>query len=1619
MGKKRVMHRLVACLLAIVMILGAVPYTAEAKRNSSSDKLYALEITTGAVGADISSIQSIVINYKSNGKHRSYTENLNENSHHLEGNYGVLQSSTYSSLDFAMDVHNEKEIASGGTDEADGVASIKWKEEYGKRFIPYETQTVFFKPYDDIDSVESIQIVTAGSGSWEVQGMRLIDVDMTDETGIDVTRISKTSTVYSISCSGTRLTEMSGTLSMQWGKSSLYTVKAKASKTDCYLQNGKDAYQSYDSENDDYWLQIKIADEYMAGLESVDLADQTACAAELLSATFYYKDIYGDTRVAQIPILSSLLAEAGDLAGSIKALAQQGNTLMVSCKLPGFSELITDAKNANSGIKISWSYPMTVSDCYLNAESDASKLTDGDITKTIVTRANNMKDQLSLTDIAMYKAADVNVTPEASGAELSFNVSAKDNGSAVPEYYYSYKSSSGRPIEYGESQTFTMQDNRTEKKVISMDRTQDVSNLYLVEIDTANVANAASSGDLSVSFTYTTYGAVVNENGVEQTGGTTTSSVYSVKDEVKEYYGYWPAVVTSSADSPETEDYPYQLGMQANGKLLFLVNLANVDTFQSVTLTLNDGKEWQVSNIKISSVTGLKHRSVTLGNASVSVADGSMIAVNHTIAREATSVELASSSQQVLFRAGETKTITFGNSSSTIDGSDTPEALDPNVEEMTYEEACKSRGYNLSRVSYDVDVTVAGASGSDATNGDSGSKNLFYFRLNFENGSSAYVLANQQLSSDGFRAGQTERFSIAMNQSYGELVSVDIIPDDSSSNSDIYDKLNISSIRVTRNNNSAVSRAWEVTSPGWVGVDYKEEGSTKNTGRYEGEITRNYRVDKASYSVKLLFAIATDAYDEGDQQFSGTIQATLRYTDSSSQSHEMTFDLIERIYNYIDISPTRGSSEQSLCTADTSCMFRGGTSDRFYLDLPDVQSVESMKLSIRDENGTTWKIKSVGVSQVRSSKTLYLDNKNEYVYSGETDPLTQLETQTVPAYKVTTAKGSQTDINMNFEPNTISITTDASGSADSTITRKPSGTDDTLNIFVKSKQTGSQQLSNYDVKTTFSYVNAYGKYFNNATNYMQVGNEYYYTLGVSTPNFTQLKQMKVSATAKSGTAALYGDGIILQHIRGGTLLGTYRVDNENKNLTVPEYSDQITEVKNQETQAVTLHFGDATTKQALTDAGKNVAVSIGFKSSLGNNDITYHSPYVYLTDEQYDLLTKNMTAEIDFHIPYVKEITDIRVGGLNDVTAYVESATVGTYTNDNSENITKPSASASSDDWTQYNESIKKAQESRTLTGWYSFSMNAQLGNEAQTFTPTNINTNETGALVPVTLTLTAQDTSMSSDMDLAVSISYLSDQNGSVEQVKTIPSVKQWIDDSSTFVAGGSISLSFMLSDVSTITGVTVRTLKDGTVYPLDKVVVEWNQYGAVKTSSKSVMSTIDSQSYPISLVDGTFRVTATSTKADGSAGMTLPTETMQEMNFALTQGDSLAVTALYSSSVAGDQMTYELYKKESSGAVSPVSGAISVIGNVYTVTTTNLEDGDYELHFNGQKSKAETVVKFTLKSSKQTVVQDTGQIGSGTTGASTAGNSSGAATVPETGNGVTVPDNSETTGTENSTEE
>ena len=89
---------------------------------------------------------------------------------------------------------------------------------------------------------------------------------------------------------------------------------------------------------------------------------------------------------------------------------------------------------------------------------------------------------------------------------------------------------------------------------------------------------------------------------------------------------------------------------------------------------------------------------------------------------------------------------------------------------------------------------------------DAGSGNYFYFQLVFENGTSGVVLANQQLSSDSFRRGITESFQIKTTQNYGNIRSVRIICDNTSSTSDVFDKLNIENITVTLQGNTGFFR---------------------------------------------------------------------------------------------------------------------------------------------------------------------------------------------------------------------------------------------------------------------------------------------------------------------------------------------------------------------------------------------------------------------------------------------------------------------------------------------------------------------------------------------------------------------------------------------------------------------------------------------------------------------------------------------------------------------------------------------------------------------------------------------------------------------------------------------
>lgn len=1525
--KKRIGWCSFGIVLLVALLIGIAPGKSERVQADTKKQLYALEITTGVEGTDMDNIQSIIINYKEEGNPQNTRV------------YALFPKDVQKNRSTIV---NEDEAQKATRDTLTAECGEKYNDaDTQYKFLPYTTQSLFFYPHSKVGEVTSIKIITTNASSWDIQGMRLIKVDGTPKLQGNAAVPSQRQAVYS----GSRLVEMKGTLSLSWSGSDIREIEVNKGAKDVHLETvsaSEAAYESYSSRQDDYIIRMDIADEYMAGLESLATSSggerniHKMEASDLLYVTIYYEDIYGDVRAVKLPVISNVLAECSDQSGDIIGLAQQGDTLAFSAHLFGFQKLITEKTNADYGMDVT-----------LGLEKVKSALPLSITSKERAVQAEKIQDSLSVTSLELYRKEAVTMRADISSGIVKFDFSAAGGETAVPDYYYVYKKKEGRSIEYGQTQKFLLADNTEKREKISLE-TQDVKDLYLVEIRTADIENAATVNDLQISFAYKTLSGLQN-----------VSNQYSVKEMVASFYGYWPA------DGSDAQYFAYHEGTQKGGKLQFLISLADVDTFTSVNLSLGGADEWQTSGISISRVTKLEKRTVSFEPSGVRTLKwGARITTtDRTFDRNAEKSVLAYSEEQVLLRANKSKTIYFSESKSVVDDEDTSDAWDPSSGEMTYEQACSNLGFDKSRLSYDIDVTVAGTGASDSTNGDCGSKNLFYFRLNFEKGSSAYVLANQQLSADGFRTGQTERFSIGVNQDYGDLVSVDVIPDDVASSSDIYDKLNIAKIRVSKNGTHSLNRSWEISNPGWVGIDYVEEGKqqedngkTNKTGRYAGELAKSYAVDKTTYGVKLMFAISTAEYDGEDDIFNGSVSATLSYTDSSNEKQSVSFDMIGQMYSYAQITPetNNAGSELKAYKADSSFMFRGDTTDRFFLDLADVKSVDSMKLTAKDDSGALWHINNVGVSLVGEVGQLVLNSNNEYVYTGNTKELTTQDSENTPAYTVSCKAGSTSTLNIGFQPNEIDIQEDED-IASATITRKPGGENDALNVFVFPKSSQTSQMGNYDMKLAFRYVDVYGSQYANGVNTMQKGDTCYYVEGISARNFSQLKGVEVRASSSSGAdGSLAGDRVIIQHVRSGVVIDTYQMDMDGTDLTDTQMGTAFSRITNNETQTVSLYFGKETQTETLDEEKKNVAVSIGFKSSLGDGAATYHSPYVFLTDEEYKCIQKDMIADVDFHVPYVKKITDIRVAGVGKMKAVLESAVTATYKND--------TESQSGDMTKEENSSAAGTEEpatenSRQCTGWYSFKINKPVSVGMKQYEPDNSDPSEMGALSLVTLNLIPEEEQTPADLNLTLVLKY---RKTGVEQV---------ITEERTFKAGQTTQ-GFMLENVAGIMGMELKTADNNSNYALSAASVIWNDGEKIHTIYREVHMEISAKPYSISFVNADLHVRAESVLKDGADGITMNSDQDSNMSFGVTQGDLLKITADYSSSSDTDICSYELYRITGTDAKSKLPNekeVLSVSGSGketlnLTVHTGKLAGGSYELHISGKESEQTVVVKFTV---------------------------------------------------------
>lgn len=1571
--RKRSVSLLLVVVAVCISLFSGVGINAKAATEAEikpQKQMYALEITTGSAGVNMEDISTIIISYKEKrwGDERVHAIYPKEDADHTISFSGESDEATL-----------QKQVMKECEETADENA-------LNYQFLPYSTRTLFFVPLNEIGEVTSIKILFAGtSGKWSIQGMRLIEVDSS------VTPVRSGNAVVSgvkRECyTGKRIMEMQGkTYEIGWGDADIFREITTNSQSASYLKNFKEtdseaAYTTYDAGRDDYIIRLNIADDYMAGLES--LANESGGTtnlhkmkpADLMYVTVCYEDIYGDIQRANVPVISNVLAEAQKTDGAVNGLAQQGDELAFTAHLYGFKKLITGETQSNYGMEVTVGKDRVQKNCYLTQNG------------TRANTAETIKDAVSLTDIQMYRKADVTLNSEISSSVLTFSFADGTWEKPVPEYYFEYSKYTGRKIEYNQTQRFAMSDNTSEKETIKTAQ-RDNSGLYLVEIDTADIDKAATADDLDISFTYKTIGSSVYV-GTTSNKSTTTSdvstglqnvtNVYSIRDQVREFYGYWPA----SGDSPD--DYAYHKGTQKGGKLYFLLSLSDVDTFVSATVSLNGKDEWQTSGIKISRVTSLSKRTIAFAEDAPNTVNWGTksTTTDREIDRKVESQEIASSSQQVLVRANKQKTIYFDETKSVIE-TDTTEEWDPYADDMSYEKACTNLGFAKNGVSYDVDVIVAGSASANSSDGDCGSKNLFYFRLNFENGSSAYVLANQQLSADGFRTGQTERFSVWTNRDYGDLSSVDIIPDDTSSNSDVYDKLNIAKIRVNKKGNNSLNRAWEITNPGWIGIDYVEDGkdisntgNSASEGRYAGEIVRSFPVDRTTYSVRLLFAISTGEYKEKENQFSGSVRAELSYTDSNNEPQSISFDLVHQLYEYDQVQGSDTTMEtidgKTYYVADNSLMFRGDSTDRFFLDLSDVKSLESLDLTVKNKSGegkATWRINSVGVSLVTETGQMIYNSNNEYVYTGETKELTCQNSNTSPAYSMSLAGGDISEVNVEFKPNEITIDDTSSSSASATVTRKPSGNNDTLNFYIIPDAASRSRINNYNMKLDFGYVNAYGGQYVNGINTLRKNSQSFYVQGVSARNFNLLERVAYRATAQgSDTGYISGEEMVVQQVRSGVLLNTYRADMNNIYLDSPDGVLNFSRYTNRQTQTVSLYFGKEMQKQELSEGKKDVAVSIGFKTTVGGETQSYHSPYVFLTDEQYEEIYAGMIADVDFHIPYLSEITDVRVSGVGDVSGQIEKVLVSTYTKDNSANLETPAVDASEEEWSKYRQNQKDAQKDRECNGWYSSNESLSLKDDVTVFRNFSADPYVSGALVPVTVTLTADENTVDANADLSLVVKYKK-RNRESEYEETIESVRNRAGAESRFEAEQSVTVQMMLSNVDDITGLKLKTTQDGIFYSVKSVEIDWNKYGELQTFKRDVSKKISNQYCDINFVNAALNLTATSEPKDSSrSGVTMSSADSDEINLLLEKGDQLNIDVNYQSSMPEDKWSYELYRLTDSGARAAVNEkVVTEMENKLKIDSSKLDAGNYLLVVKGNESDQCYDVRFTVEDTQQT---------------------------------------------------
>ena len=1368
----RVISGLMALLLVFVGISfpahaedsssGEVPKTITDKTFGTVDNGYILETSTGMQDGSI--IGYIVINY---------TDVNNNKCNHF----------IFPSRD-SLEIGNR--MAYGIGNESKLLDSIKNHLGYEPKtdmitkaaLQPYNTDQFLFQVPTAIKKIDDVRVYASTAGTWTLLGMRVFSVEK----------------IYGVQMAGiysnTSYIDFKGMMIAEVGveEGGITSAREDEFSVGPIFTTFDIATANHDTQDTNvFGFRVDFADYYKDGMESQinDYADNKAgvldmglCENMVYNVT--YEDIYGQSRIVHLPAITSTAYWLSQRISNTPTLGfgQQGGSMGFTCELPDCKKIT--AVTITCGSK-----------ALEEARIDEISLSGSKGSRRSARKEKCKDDTMKSTCFAVYDMRESYFRVEAEGALLKYNYIGS------PVLYKLAGSEHGDSIS-NEGLTQIMLRNDYDGRALEY-KAGDIEG-YLVQLTTDDIKGASTNGNVSIKFRYQTMSGLKKE-----------TEEYSLISATNSYYGYWPGNV---------ENFPYRYGFSQGETINFIIHVDSVDRFTGAVISLNGetNDDFQFSSFKVYNISNSGYKVANweeLNKNGVAsrvrirrVVDQSSM-INGEVKVETVDLDKSKDAMNILniddptlILPGDKRQIDFV-SNSVGDLEDT--SFNPNTVRMSYFDAMKDYDFAKARKSYKLEIKVSkdvfSSSGDSVVvvgDGDSGSKNNFYFQLQFENGASAFVQANQQLNGDYFRSNSKQEITINTNHDYGDLLLLRIIPDESTNVTDEQkaDKLQLDYVQVTEGGLDGSHKAWVFDNIGWISTHYAEKmedfSITSKSGRSLTELAKEYNVSYTANVIQVEVSIMTGLGNKEvgrnpstgameriyADQLVGTVKAKINYLDNQGQNKTTAeFDVVKAMFEYMG-----KKSDAGVAKSDPLLMFREGHTDRFFYTMTNVKQVLGMELYVEADNGYRWNISGISGRIVREKGRLRLNTSEEYQYefpnATEEDIIFTQSSTTSPAYSFDVNSVGQT---LKFTVDGSEITENTLGETIVNYVRVPESTNDTLDVYVFPTR-GTDSISRYDLSCTAYFKTAITESYSEVDKMAKFNEKeddtlsrpMFMAIGMRASKMVDLSHVDFRANAQYANMCNL-DFAIVQRVRAGTVVETYFIDLKGNDsfYGVPGYPTNDRSVLGYtEEQVITLEFGPGTENKGLVPERTDVGFALEYTNSFDPTGKVHRSPITYLTDQQIDNIKEGKTVDLKFDQIFVGDISGLQVIGTGDVKAVIKSACVRTYRTEKS--------------------------GSPRLMGWYSFANAIQLSNALVPMTRTSVEQGDDGVTVPVTVNFKTSEASASYESGtrgpVKATVAYV-DRTGTVLSYE-IPDLRKYLPDGeNNFITGKTQSVRFMLN--------------------------------------------------------------------------------------------------------------------------------------------------------------------------------------------------------------------------------